>query len=31
VTSFGNKNSARMIKAGEEAARQHWEELTKLK
>ena len=31
ITSFGNKNSARMIKAGEEAAKQHWEELIKLK
>ena len=31
VTSFGNKNSARMIKAGEEAAKQHWEELARLK
>ena len=31
VTSFGNKNSARMIKAGEEAAKQHWEELMKLR
>ena len=30
VTSFGNKNSARMIKAGEEAAKQHWEELVKI-
>lgn len=31
VTSFGNKNSAKMIKAGEDAARQHWEELLKLR
>jgi len=31
MTSFGNKNSARMIRAGEEAARQHWEELLRLK
>jgi len=30
VTSFGNKNSARMIKAGEAAAKQHWEELVKI-
>ena len=31
VTSFGNKNSARMIKAGEEAAKKHWEELLRLR
>ena len=30
MTSFGNKNSARMIRAGEEAAKHHWEELLKL-
>lgn len=30
ITSFGNKNSARMIKAGETAAKQHWEELLRL-
>lgn len=30
ITSFGNKNSARMIKAGEAAAKQHWEELLRL-
>ena len=31
VSSFGNKNAARMIRAGEEAARKHWDELQKLK
>ena len=30
VTSFGNKNSARMIKAGEEAAKKHWEKLVRM-
>ena len=30
-SSFGNKNSARMIKVGEEEAMKHWEELVKLK
>jgi NTE family protein len=31
VSSFGNKNAARMIRAGEEAAKKHWDELQKLK
>jgi NTE family protein len=31
ASSFGNKNAARMIRAGEEAARRHWEALLKLK
>ena len=31
ASSFGNKNSARMIKVGEEEAMKHWEELVKLK
>ena len=31
VSSFGNKNAVRMIRAGEEAARKHWNELLKLK
>ena len=31
VSSFGNKNAARMIKAGEEAARKAWDELIKLR
>lgn len=31
ATSFGNKNSARMIKIGEEEAMKHWNELTALK
>ena len=31
ASSFGNKNSARMIKIGEDEAMKHWEELMKLK
>lgn len=31
VSSFGNKNAAKMIKAGEEAARKAWDELVKLR
>lgn len=31
ASSFGNKNSARMIKIGEEEAMKHWDELIKLK
>ena len=31
ASSFGNKNSARMIKIGEEEAIKHWKELLKLK
>jgi len=31
ASSFGNKNSARMIKVGEEEAMKHWDELMKLK
>ena len=31
ATSFGNKNCAKMIKAGETAAKKHWEELLRLK
>lgn len=31
ASSFGNKNAARMIRAGEEAAKRHWEALLKLK
>jgi NTE family protein len=31
ASSFGNKNSARMIKMGEEEAMKHWDELTELK
>ena len=30
ASSFGNKNSARMIKVGEEEAMKHWDELQKL-
>ena len=31
ASSFGNKNSARMIQKGEEEAMKHWDELIKLK
>ena len=31
ASSFGNKNSARMIKVGEEEAMKHWDELLQLK
>lgn len=31
ASSFGNKNSARMIKTGEEEAMKHWDELMQLK
>lgn len=31
ASSFGNKNSARMIKIGEQEALKHWDELIKLK
>ena len=31
ASSFGNKNSARMIKIGEQEALKHWDELMKLK
>lgn len=31
ASNFGNKNSARMIKVGEEEAVKHWDELMKLK
>ena len=31
ASSFGNKNSARMIKIGEKEAMKHWDELIKLK
>ena len=31
ASSFGNKNSARMIKIGEDEAMKHWDELMKLK
>ena len=31
ASSFGNKNSARMIKVGEEEAMKHWDELMKLR
>ena len=31
ASSFGNKNSARMIKVGEDEAMKHWDELLKLK
>jgi len=31
ASSFGNKNSARMIKVGEDEAMKHWDELMKLK
>ena len=31
ASSFGNKNAARMIRSGEEAAKRHWEALLKLK
>jgi len=31
ASSFGNKNSARMIKTGEKEAMKHWDELMKLK
>ncbi len=31
ASSFGNKNSARMIKVGEEEAMKHWDELIRLK
>ena len=30
ITSFGNKNAARMIEAGVSAAKEHWDELLKL-
>jgi NTE family protein len=31
ASSFGNKNAVRMIRAGVEAAKKHWDELQKLK
>lgn len=31
ASSFGNKNSARMIKIGEDEAMKHWDKLVKLK
>ena len=31
AASFGNKNSAKMIKAGEDAARNQWEKLLTIK
>jgi hypothetical protein len=31
ASSFGNKNSARMIKVGEQEAMRHWDELMKIK
>ena len=31
ASSFGNKNSRRMIKTGEEEAMKHWDELMELK
>ena len=31
ASSFGNKNSARMISIGEQEAMRHWDELMKLK
>jgi hypothetical protein len=31
ASSFGNKNSARMIKVGEEEAMRHWDEIIQLK
>jgi NTE family protein len=31
ASSFGNKNSARMIRVGEQEAMRHWDELMKIK
>jgi len=31
ASSFGNKNSRRMIKMGEEEAMKHWDELMQIK